>query len=364
MRLTSLFTPKFAIAALVVLLACGGIGWYWWTTTPQYALSQIRKAYETHNTDLALKYIDVDKIFDNLWASIEAKMAQQVASTDNGFAAFGALLGQTMVQNMKPTIKENLRTQLLDSIKTGATATSSIASLSAHYSISHDGDTVIVSSSDSTFKLHMEKENGVWRIVAIDGLSATSSAEAEGSTSSEETSTAPERSAPVVKKTAATVKTAPVQTSLPKSDPVPQAPKTTTTTRIENLAAIRFGGGIWENWNADSAKDGPAVDIVYLDGQGDIISDDSTKRMPISADVKLYAGSSPMGPKNRLVFSAHYTKDQIILGHIYPHIRIPKDQIGVNPAADYQYGVVAVTIQTPEQGSFSDTSDFIQLYED
>ena len=132
MRLTSLFTPKFAIAALVVLLACGGIGWYWWTTTPQYALSQIRKAYETHNTDLALKYIDVDKIFDNLWASIEAKMAQQVASTDNGFAAFGALLGQTMVQNMKPTSKENLRTQLLDSIKTGATATSSIASLSAH----------------------------------------------------------------------------------------------------------------------------------------------------------------------------------------------------------------------------------------
>lgn len=359
------FYKRWPILAgiVILLLACGGSGWYWWTTTPQYALSQIKKAYVTQDTELALKYIDIDAIFDNLWTSIEAKMAKQVASTDNGFAAFGALLGQTMVQNMKPTIKENLRNQLLDSIKTGATATSSIASLSGSYSISHDGDAVIVSNTDSTFKLRMEKESGIWRVVAIEGWDATGTADST-STASKETPSAPAQSAPAAAKAVTKSAVAPVQSSLPKSDPVPQAPKNTSTTRIEGLAAIRASGGVWQNWNADAAKDGPVIDVVYLDGQGNIISTDATEKMPISADVKMYASTGPLDPKNKLVFSAHYTKDQIIFGGIYPHIRIPKDQISVNPSTDYKYGEVEVSIQTPEQGTFSDTSDFIQLYED
>lgn len=358
---------QFWIGVVIVLcIVAGGLG-YWWTTTPQYALSQIKKAYETHDKDLALKYIDIESIFDHLWASIEVKMAQQVASTDNGFAAFGAMLGQTMVQNMKPTIKANLRTQLVDAVEEGGmTATSSMASLLKNYTISHDDNAVLVSNADSEFKLRMEKEDGVWRIVAIDGLSATGPSEDESPTVDEKTSKSdPAPSTPVstTKKTTK-VEAVPVLQPLPKSDPAPQAPKTTSTARVDNLAAIRVSGGIWENWNADSAKDGPAVDIVYLDGQGEIISDDSTKKMPISADVKLYAGTSPMGAKNRLVFSAHYTKDQIIFGRIYPHIRIPKDQINVNPAVDYKYGEVEVTIQTPEQGSFSDRDTLIQLYQE
>lgn len=354
---------QFWIGVIIALCVVAGALGYWWTTTPQYALSQIKKAYVTHDTELALKYIDIDAIFDNLWTSIEAKMAKQVASTDNGFAAFGALIGQTMVQNMKPTIKENLRNQLLDSIKTGATATSSIASLSGHYSITRNDDVVIVSNTDSTFKLRMEKEHGTWRVVAIEGWDAAGATDT-ASAAPEEIPSSPAPNAPAAAKALTKSAAAPVQSSLPKSDPVPQAPKNTSTTRINGLAAIRVGNGVWENWNADAAKDGPVVDVVYLDGQGNIISSDSTEKMPISADVKMYASSGPLDPKNELVFSAHYTKDQIILGGIYPHIRIPKDQISVNPATDYKYGEVEVSIQTPEQGTFSDTSDFIQLYQD
>jgi hypothetical protein len=131
---------------------------------------------------------------------------------------------------------------------------------------------------------------------------------------------------------------------------------------IEGLTAIRVGGGSWDNWDADMENDGPVIYIVYLDARGDIITDDSTKKMPISADVKLYASDSVLGPCDKMVFSAHYTEDEIILGSIYPDIRIQKEEISVNPSTDYRYGAVEVTIHTPNQGSFADRDDLIRLY--
>ncbi|MCK4732902.1 MAG: hypothetical protein KAT65_10645, partial [Methanophagales archaeon] len=82
--------------------------------------------------------------------------------------------------------------------------------------------------------------------------------------------------------------------------------------------------------------------------------------------MKLYARDSDIvwGPCDKLVFSACYTKDEIILGSIYPDIRIPKDEISVNPYTDYWTGAVEVTIYTPAQGSFADRTDYIRLYED
>jgi hypothetical protein len=137
-----------------------------------------------------------------------------------------------------------------------------------------------------------------------------------------------------------------------------------TSDIIEGLTAIRVGGGSWDNWDADMENDGPVIYIVYLDARGDIITDDSTEKMPISADVKLYAGDTYSSKKTKMVFSGHYTEDEIILGSIYPDIRIPKEEISVNPSTDYRYGAVEVTIHTPNQGSFADRYDHIKLYEE
>jgi hypothetical protein len=152
---------------------------------------------------------------------------------------------------------------------------------------------------------------------------------------------------------------------LPKSNPVSTLPSQITTSKISGLSSIRISGGIWENWNANMANDGATIEIVYLDSLGDIISDNTTEQLPISADVKVYTTDTNSIPykKGRLVFSAHYSTNQIILGNIYPKIRIPKEQISVNPSVDYEYGYVSVTIQTPEQGDFSAQSEFIVLYE-
>ena len=153
---------------------------------------------------------------------------------------------------------------------------------------------------------------------------------------------------------------------IPTTGPITPTPTPTATLfeKIEGLTAIMVVGGSWENWDADMENDGPVILIMYLDARGELIIDENAEKVPISADVKLYAGDSFLDPYDKLVFSAHYTEDEIIFGLISPSIRIPKEEISVNPSTDYMYGAVEVTIYTPAQGSFADRCDFIQLYEE
>lgn len=135
--------------------------------------------------------------------------------------------------------------------------------------------------------------------------------------------------------------------------------------KIDGLTAIRISGGIWNNWDSDIENDGAVINIIYLDNQSNIITNDMTRKLPITASIKVYStrtvGFNVL--KDKLVFSSDYPKEKIILGEIYPSIRIPKEEILVNPNTDYKYGIVEVTINTPSQGSFSASSDFIVLYE-
>jgi hypothetical protein len=153
----------------------------------------------------------------------------------------------------------------------------------------------------------------------------------------------------------------------PESKPVIEQTPTPTPSkqslRIDGLANIRISAGLMENWDADVENDGPVLDIVYLDNQGNIITSDATKKMPITADVKLYAGSDPLSKKDKVVFTQHFDYNQIILGGIYPKIRIPKEKISVDPNTDYQYGKSEVVIHTPEQGDFGGTGILVTLYE-
>ena len=160
-----------ALAVVLVLIVAGVGGYYYWTTTPQYALLQIKKAYATHDTDLALKYIDVDSIFDNVWTQVEANLAQETASsTGDSWSQLGTMMAEGMVENMKPALEAEVRSQIVDSVKT-STSTTNIAGLATHYSITRDGSDVLVKSDASPLELRLEKENtSYYRVVAIEGL--------------------------------------------------------------------------------------------------------------------------------------------------------------------------------------------------
>ena len=162
-------------------------------------------------------------------------------------------------------------------------------------------------------------------------------------------------------------KSTPSSFDLPKSESVPPPPTKSTPEKIEGLTRIRVGSGIWENWDADMEKDGPVLDIVYYDNNDKIISTYETAKVPISIDLRIYTTNIEDIPhiKGRLVFSAHFTDNQILkTSSIYPKIRVPGEEISINPSIDYQYGYVELLLHTPSQGDFSDESDFIVLYDD
>lgn len=159
------------------------------------------------------------------------------------------------------------------------------------------------------------------------------------------------------------VKTVTVQKPTIVAEQSPAQTPTKKPLRIDGLASIRISAGLMENWDADVANDGPVLGIVYLDNQGNIISDYTNNKVPITADVKLYAGSDPLSKKTKLVYSQHFDSNQIVVNDSYPKLRIPKEKINVNPDTDYQYGMSEVTIHTPDQGDFSGTGILVTLYE-
>lgn len=172
-------THWLAASAIVALFIVSGGGYYWYTGTPQYALGQVKKAYETHDTELAFKYIDFDSVFESFWSDIQKQLTEEATNTENEWEAFGAMIGQGIVQNMKPALKDRLKTELTDAVRnTEQVEDNNLSKLAETYSIRQEGKIAIV-EGDSPLKLHLEKRSEhYWRVVAIKGWTADMGSEA------------------------------------------------------------------------------------------------------------------------------------------------------------------------------------------
>ena len=103
--------PKIIFVAIGIVVLFGLIGggyYYWWTGTPKYSIYQIKKAIETRDKELGLKYVDVDAIFENLWTDMKSEITKEAMEAE-GFEGIGAVLGLQLVENMKPALKEEFR---------------------------------------------------------------------------------------------------------------------------------------------------------------------------------------------------------------------------------------------------------------
>ncbi|NQU99559.1 MAG: hypothetical protein HQ538_02375 [Parcubacteria group bacterium] len=98
---------KIIISFLIICLLLSG-GYYWWVGTPQYSVSQIKKAIKTHNMELGIKYIDTDAIFNNFWTDIKEETIDEIPEADE-FEGFGMMLGLQMIENMKPVMEERFK---------------------------------------------------------------------------------------------------------------------------------------------------------------------------------------------------------------------------------------------------------------
>lgn len=164
---------KLLLFLITIIILCSA-GFYWYTTTPQYALSQIRKAFTKHDVTLALKYIDADAIADDFWEQIKTESLNRMPDPSNEFESAGIALGQNIMEKYKPMIKESLRSKLIDSVKAEQTKDGTkrdILWMATKDEVSYyDGDIAVVDTNDTEVKLNLKKEQGVWRVVAIKGF--------------------------------------------------------------------------------------------------------------------------------------------------------------------------------------------------
>ena len=107
---------------------------------------------------------------------------------------------------------------------------------------------------------------------------------------------------------------------------------------------------------------GVEIQVIYWNKYINIISDEETAKVPITAEVLLYTSES-YGKKGRLVASKKFSSNEIETDWHYQVLRIPQEEMSVVRGADSQYGIAEVVVHTPEQGSFKTTDKFIQIWE-
>lgn len=95
---------------LVVVLVLAGVGWWFWTTTPQYSLQQIKEAVKTHDLGKFEKYVDVDSVSVRMVDDVLTEpMRKLLGPNVLGQFIIGGLLGvikQPLVQGVKQDIRD------------------------------------------------------------------------------------------------------------------------------------------------------------------------------------------------------------------------------------------------------------------
>ncbi len=130
---TRFLKNKLLLIVLGAVIVLGG-GFYWFMDTPQYSMWQLKTAIAKHDSELAMKYFNVDKMVDNVWPKMTSALMTEAQKADDTFGIMGLLLGSGMVDNMKPMIKEQLRTSLKESLS-GSTQSDQTANTDENASI-------------------------------------------------------------------------------------------------------------------------------------------------------------------------------------------------------------------------------------
>ena len=81
---------------------------------------QLRSGIEQHSAEIVFHYVNIDEIFDNLWSEMTTTLTSDLQDSDA--SAFGGALGMGLIQSVKPTLKNALKTGIenaLDQDKEG-----------------------------------------------------------------------------------------------------------------------------------------------------------------------------------------------------------------------------------------------------
>jgi hypothetical protein len=117
----------------------------------------------------------------------------------------------------------------------------------------------------------------------------------------------------------------------------------------------------------DPQDEGVAIDIQFYNSESEPMS---FSDVPMSTEIQLIAFRDLVdmleSQGGERVYSGSITLDHTMrLGEIFgDYIRIPYDQVSMDPAAFERFGEVRVTVEIPQQGSFQASFQPVPLYEE
>ena len=103
---------KFFLAALLILLLGAGAFWYW-TTTPQYAVAKIAESIHNHDGETFRYYFDVDNVSRHAVDDLMSNGAQKIA----GRGLLQRLIGVTVAGLFKPELAQILGRNITDYVE-------------------------------------------------------------------------------------------------------------------------------------------------------------------------------------------------------------------------------------------------------
>jgi hypothetical protein len=113
------------LVVVLVLAAIAGGGYWFWTSTPQYAVQQASQAIRAHNIDAFHNWVDVQSVSS---AAVEDVLAEPVRNVGGG-GLLERVIGLGFLTVLRPTVVEKMRNRIDDAVaKTGLEADTSAAS--------------------------------------------------------------------------------------------------------------------------------------------------------------------------------------------------------------------------------------------
>ncbi|MBX9686506.1 MAG: DUF2939 domain-containing protein [Candidatus Obscuribacterales bacterium] len=106
---------EFLIYPLFFVTVVWGLAYWYWTTTPTYALSQIVAAVKNKDTESFEKYVDIESI---AYRAID-DVLHGPAKESGMFGNFDSMIGVGIIGLFKPEIAEIAKTQVIKFIESG-----------------------------------------------------------------------------------------------------------------------------------------------------------------------------------------------------------------------------------------------------
>lgn len=151
------------LAVLWILTGCAVPG------TPRESLSQLRTALLNHDSDTALRYIDVDSITDHLAEDV----LNRYGTSDDLLTSLGVTAGRNIQPLLLPIIRETIRKQVRRAISSTEENAYFGYIRKAHIfylNVTMEGDdrAFVEPKGKSDFAFRMARtEQGYWKIVQL-----------------------------------------------------------------------------------------------------------------------------------------------------------------------------------------------------